>query len=254
MKTTLRDNPPAVQLEEAEKLRAIFEQRRSESARAGSRITQTEVGEACGWQSPQSVMSQLITGRMALNVEMLIRLAHVLNFSPVDVSPRLAVTIDLVSRLPGAGKLPAEVEGYRIPVISGSIKVTCKAVLAKDGGFTPHCEGYGLLTIYSRDKAAYGVIISGNALMPRIRNGEIVVIEPSRECLAGDEVLVRLKDGQCMLREFIYQRDGQYRFDAICGGGDPVFVDELEVESIEYVDAIVKKSRFREIKADLVNS
>lgn len=247
MKTTFRDNLPAVQLEEAEKLRAIFKQRRSESARAGSKITQTDVGEACGWQSAQSVMSQLMTGRMALNVEMLIRLAHVLNFSPVEVSPRLAVTIDLVSRLPGAGKLLAAVEGYRIPVISGSIPVSCKAALNKDGRFTPQYESYGLLTIYSPDQAAYGLMIVGNALIPRIRNGEVVVIEPSHECLAGDEVLVRLKDGQCMIREFIYQRDGQYRFDAICAGVDPVYIDELEVEAVEYVDAIVKKSRLRGI-------
>jgi SOS-response transcriptional repressor LexA len=247
MKTTFKDNLPALQLEEAEKLRAIFEQRRSESARAGSRITQTDVGEACGWNSAQSVMSQLMTGRMALNVEMLIRLAHVLNFSPVEVSPRLAVTIDLVSRLPDSGKLFSAVDGYRIPVISGSIPVTCKGALAQDGGFTPQYENFGLLTIYSADHTAYGLMISGNALMPRIRNGEIAVIEPSRECQAGDEVLVRLKDGQCMLREFIYQRDGQYRFDAIGAGGDPVFVNELVVEAIEYVDAILKRSRFRSV-------
>ena len=245
MKTTFRDNLPAVQLEEAEKLRAIFNQRRSESATVGSRITQTDVGEACGWQSAQSVMSQLMSGRMALNVDMLIRLAHVLKFSPVEVSPRLAVTIDLVSRLPRAGKLFDSVDGYRIPVISGSIPVTCKATLAKDGGFTAQNDSYGMLTIFSPDHSAYGLMISGNALMPRIRNGEIAVIEPSRECQAGDDVLVRLKDGQCMLREFIYQRDGQYRFDAICAGGDPVFVNEMEVKVIEYVDAIVKKSRLR---------
>ncbi|QFG30104.1 hypothetical protein F6476_13335 [Pseudomonas umsongensis] len=50
-----------------------------------------------------------------------------------------------------------------------------------------------------------------------------------------------------MLREFIYQRDGQYRFDAICAGGDPVFIDELKVEAIEYVDAIVKRSRLLDV-------
>ncbi|MCY1459780.1 Peptidase S24-like protein [compost metagenome] len=81
-------------------------------------------------------------------------------------------------------------------------------------------------------------------MTPRIKNNEFVLVEPGREYVAGDEVLVKTTNGQAMIKEFIYYRDGQYRFDSVNADYDPIFLREDEVEDVQYVGAIVKSSRF----------
>jgi hypothetical protein len=179
---------------------------------------------------------------MALNLDSLVKLALVLRFKPADVSPRLASTIDLIAKLPGA--IDSVADSFRIPVISGSIPVTAKAILDASSSFELDEGDFGLLTIYSSDLAAYGLVVSGNQLSPRFRNGEVLVIEPGRTYQAGDEVLVRLSDGRCMLKEFIYRREGQCRLDGLCGGNSMFIADEA-IQAVHYVDAIVKGSRWQ---------
>ncbi|MNJ82022.1 hypothetical protein D3C77_811480 [compost metagenome] len=49
---------------------------------------------------------------------------------------------------------------------------------------------------------------------------------------------------RAMIKEFIYYRDGQYRFDSVNADCDPIFIHEDEVVDVQYVGAIVKSSRF----------
>ncbi|MDT8924645.1 S24 family peptidase [Pseudomonas taiwanensis] len=234
-------NIPEHQIEESKKLRAIFEERQLQAKLRGKRITQAGVGRACGWASAQSVFSQLLVGRMALSLDSLLKLALVLRFVPSEVSPRLASTMELIAKLPGI--VQTDVEPYRLPVLAGSVPVSCKALLSDGKVFELERGAFGHLTIYSVDPAAYGMVVSGNHLSPRFRNGEVLVIEPGKPYQAGDEVLVQLDDGLCMLKEFIYQRDGQCRLDGVCGG-DSVYVEDTSIQAMHVVDAIAKPSRW----------
>jgi len=92
MKKPVRTPLTPEQLAEAERLRAIYQRRVSESRARGDKpaLNQTEVGERCEWKSPQSTVSQYLNGVLALNLEALLRLAKVLDFEPATVSPRLA--------------------------------------------------------------------------------------------------------------------------------------------------------------------
>jgi len=232
---------PEHQIEESKKLRAIFQQRQLDAKLRGKRITQAGVGRACGWASAQSVFSQLLVGRMALSLDSLLKLALVLRFSPSEVSPRLASTMELIAKLPGM--VDTGLEAYRLPVLAGSVPVSCKALLSDARGFELERGVFGHLTIYSADPAAYGLVVSGNHLSPRFRNGEVLLIEPGKPCQAGDEVLVQLDDGLCMLKEFIYRRDGQCRLDGVCGG-DSVYVEDASIQAMHVVDAIAKPCRW----------
>jgi phage repressor protein C with HTH and peptisase S24 domain len=80
------------QLADAERLRVIYKKRVKESRDRGDSkvLNQTEVGERCGWNSPQSAFSQYANGKVALNLEALIRLSKALDFQPAEVSPTLA--------------------------------------------------------------------------------------------------------------------------------------------------------------------
>ncbi|QIE90754.1 S24 family peptidase [Pseudomonas nitroreducens] len=110
---------------------------------------------------------------------------------------------------------------------------------------TGHGDGY--LDVRSDDENAYALRVVGNSMHPRIKSGELVLIEPNHPYLNGDEVLVKTKDGTCMIKEFIYLRDGQYRFDSVNSEYPPVFLDENEVIKVHYVAGIIKSSKYLDL-------
>ncbi|MBV1814494.1 LexA family transcriptional regulator [Pseudomonas viridiflava] len=83
------------QLEDAERLRNLYKRRVRESKDRGDipTLNQTEVGERCGWSSPQSAFSQYANGKVALNLEALVKLSGALEFDLAEVSPTLAAGI-----------------------------------------------------------------------------------------------------------------------------------------------------------------
>ena len=52
-------------------------------------------------------------------------------------------------------------------------------------------------------------------MRPRIKAGEFVIIEPSHECVNGDEVLIKRKQGRVMVKELLYMRDGSYHLGSV---------------------------------------
>ncbi len=131
------------------------------------------------------------------------------------------------------------------------VPVVGKAMLGSDGYFDaldyPPGHGDGYIDIVSSDPDAYGLKMVGSSMHPRIKSGEFVLIEPNHRYQTGDEVLVKTTDGRAMVKEFIYFRDGQYRFDSISDGYPPIFLDEHLVEKVHYVAAILKASKYIDI-------
>lgn len=95
MKKPIRTPLSAEQLADAKRLHDIYKIRVKESRAHPDMpvLTQTEVGERCEWKSPQSTVSQYMTGKVALNLEALVRLSQALDFEPYEVSPTLAAGI-----------------------------------------------------------------------------------------------------------------------------------------------------------------
>lgn len=108
----------------------------------------------------------------------------------------------------------------------------------------PPGHGDGYLNIHSDDPDAYGLKVSGDSMHPRIKNGEYVLVEPNKTWYSGDEVMVRTTSGQTMIKEFIYLRDGMYRFDSVNSEHPPIHIAEHDVEDIHLVGGILKSSRF----------
>lgn len=137
---------------------------------------------------------------------------------------------------------------YRRPA---PVPVVGKAMLGTEGYFDaldyPPGHGDGYIDIVSSDPDAYGLKMVGSSMHPRIKSGEFVLIEPNHRYQTGDEVLVKTTDGRAMVKEFIYHRDGQFRFDSISDGYPPIFLDEHLVDKIHYVAAILKSSKYLDI-------
>lgn len=127
------------------------------------------------------------------------------------------------------------------------VPVAGQAVLGSDACFNAQDflgnEGDGYIDIVSTDPDAYGLKMIGSSMHPRVKNGEFVLIEPNHRYQVGDEVLVETVDGRAMIKEFIYFRENQYRFDSISVGCAPLFLNADMVKSIHYVAAILKASK-----------
>lgn len=135
------------------------------------------------------------------------------------------------------GLLPS---GNRIPVV-GSAQLGDTGVWVELEFPVGHGDGY--VDLPSRDPAAYAVRCRGDSMAPRIRHGEIVVIEPHTNWSPGDEVLVKHTDGRVMVKTFLYRRDGRVHLGSVNDAHPTIAVDESEIEAIHLVAAIVKPGR-----------
>lgn len=203
MKKPTRTPLSEVQLEDAARLRAIYQRRVKESKDRGDKppLNQTEVGERCEWKSPQSMVSQYLNGHAALNLDALVKLAKVLDFEPAEVSPSLASGI---FRLPAPGaSLPTDAQAQRSvpqsPFPAGwdpeaaedkyahIPQLTAKAA-AGLGAENPHVESNTTLA-FKRDwlktkgvKAENLLVIyaDGESMWPTINDHDVLLVDKSK--------------------------------------------------------------------------
>lgn len=79
-----------IRLEEAARLKKIYQDRK----KSDPSLSQERIAEICGWAG-QSVVSQYMTGKIALNLSALMKFSAVLAFDPREVSPRLVAQHDV---------------------------------------------------------------------------------------------------------------------------------------------------------------
>lgn len=217
---------------------------RLKQARKNMKVSQAKLAEAVGLD--QTTISNMEKGKVR-STSKILAIANYLRVNPTWLSTGKG---DMTSGLYSVDDLDAgssNVTGEPFRIKSGSVPVKGAAQLGPGGYFEPLNypveEGDGHLLIESRDVDAYGLKVVGSSMMPRIKHHEYVVIEPNHSFVAGDEVLVCTTDGQCMIKVFLWLRDGQYRFDSINDDFEPLYVLEENVAHVHYVGAIVKPSR-----------
>lgn len=109
----------------------------------------------------------------------------------------------------------------------------------------PPDDDKATLDFPSDDPDAYSVQIMGDVLHPRIKSGELVIMEPGHEVIPGDEVLIGLLDGRTMLRELAWIRDGQHAFNGIVVAHARLTLLSSTINYVHYIVGIVKPSRLR---------
>lgn len=159
---------------------------------------------------------------------------------------RLGVTVD---QLLSPDPIDSQAS-FHVPAAASRIPVVGTAQLGADGFWAelghPVGSGDGYLDVPSNDVNAYAVRVVGDSMYPRIKSGEFVVCEPNHAYGPGDEVLVVTADGRSMVKEFLYQRDGQVVLHSVNDGHGRLTLAVESVEKIHFVAAIVKSSRWRE--------
>lgn len=133
----------------------------------------------------------------------------------------------------------------------GLVPVKGEAVMGTDGEFEMCEELAGWLRIYSSDPDAFSLRVKGDSMFPRINSGEYVVVEPRTQVHPGDEVFIRTSNGKNMIKRLGYHRDGVYQFISVNQQHPPLTLDNVYVEKVFFVAAIVKSSRYIDSLSDL---
>lgn len=200
-----------LQLADAVRLREIYNKRVRESKDRGDLppLNQTEVGERCEWKSPQSTVSQYINGKVALNLDALVKLSKALDFDPAEVSPTLASGI---TRITDQGAGPATGQGQvaaktPFPVGSDTEAVEDKyaqipqysaKAAAGLGHENPHVESLATLA-FKRDwlrakgvKAEKLIVIyaDGDSMWPTINDHDVLLLDTSKTDPIDGQVFV----------------------------------------------------------------
>jgi len=223
-------------------------------------ISQKVLAEACGWESQSRIGNyesdtripalsdlRLLAPALGVSVAELMEGTD----SPGPSEPVVELKTYAYRALPGKAEPIGEAASHVAhagEAKDGAVPVVGQAKLGIDGYFEaidfPVGHGDGYLMIYSDDPNAYGLRVLGDSMHPRIKNGEYVLIEPNKAFHAGDEVMIRTADGRAMIKEFIYLRDGMYRFDSVNQAHAPIHLAEDDIDKIHLVGGILKSSRF----------
>lgn len=233
-----------VESAECRALKALFVSAQKERRERGyAKLTQESAANFLG-DITQGAVSQYLNGDTALNLKVAIGFAKLLKCSISDFSPRLAKETS-GSEISQAYFVADEESSYtRKPSGNSGISITGRLTsVAREGMKYDdlHPNRIGGLSYNSEDPKAFAAIINDDSLRPRIRLGEFIVCEPSREVQPGDDVLVVLKKGQRLIKELLWQRDSVVSLGSINNEVHPVTISVSDIETMHYIAAIVPR-------------
>lgn len=106
-------------------------------------------------------------------------------------------------------------------------------------------HGDGCIDWPTSDPDAYALECTGESMRPRIKAGEFVIVEPNHPIQPGDEVMLKSKKGQVMVKEFAYKAQGRVHLLSVNQAFAKISFNEEEVEKMHYVAGIAKPSMWR---------
>lgn len=104
----------------------------------------------------------------------------------------------------------------------------------------------GIIKFSSVSKKSYAIKCIGNAMRPRIRDGEYVIIDPFIEALPGSEVLITLTDGLVMIMTLLYISNDRAYLMSVNESFHPKSYLMSDIESMHSVTGIAKEAHWIE--------
>ncbi|MBD9530435.1 S24 family peptidase [Comamonas sp. CMM01] len=123
----------------------------------------------------------------------------------------------------------AELKRARRVPVTGSVKGGDDGYLVQDNGID------GWVDYWTTDPHAHALRIKGDSMHPRYRAGEFVIVTPSVEAQPGRDVVVKLTNGKCLLKQLNWMRDDEVQLLSINNGYAPMTIPRSEIETIARV-------------------
>lgn len=118
---------------------------------------------------------------------------------------------------------------------SRKVPITGSVRGGNDGYLVQDTVPDGWVEYWTGDPQAYALRIKGDSMHPRYRAGEFVVITPSIEASPGRDVVVKLFDGRCLLKQLNWIRDDEAQLLSINNDYAPMTIELAKIECINRV-------------------
>jgi phage repressor protein C with HTH and peptisase S24 domain len=224
------------------KIRSNLGMEKADIRRANLRILINELAEGNGTKfaemvgKKQSYISDVLRGKKSFGekVARSIEVTLGLHKESLDKPPSDHVELEAGPDLPAHYR--------KLPVVG-------TAQLGPDGHWIetgyPVGKGEGYVEFVSRDENAYVLRVKGQSMAPAIRNGWLVVIEPNANYVPTSLVLVCTVDGRCMVKEYLYEREGEVGLGSVNDAFGRITLQLSEIEKIHPVAAIIPPIKFK---------
>lgn len=191
-------------------------------------ISQDEMAERLG--VTQGAIGHWLTGRREPKLEMINRLLAEVGL------PTLHIPIPEQAHLEAG---PEFTRPFRRARIVGTAQLGPE-------GYWEALETYdGWVDVPTRDPGAYALRVRGDSMAPAIRSGWVVWCEPNHNLIPGEYVMVRRTDGQCMVKELLYENGEEVSLMAVNDGYGRLTISRSDIEQVHYVGGIVPPSKIR---------
>ena len=125
------------------------------------------------------------------------------------------------------------------------VKIVGTAQMGAEGYWHALDDGEGFVDVPSKDPGAYALRLRGDSMAPAIRSGWIAVCEPNGRLVPGEYVMIRLVDGESMLKELLYANDVEVSVMSLNPAYSRRTIPVEEIEQMHYVGHIVAPSKVR---------
>lgn len=125
------------------------------------------------------------------------------------------------------------------------IRIVGTAQMGSEGYWYAMDEADGFVDVPSRDPGAYALRLRGDSMAPAIRSGWIAVCEPNHSWVPGEYVMIRLVDGESMVKELLYANDTEVSVMSVNDAFGRRTIPVEQIETIHYVGAILPPSKVR---------
>ena len=212
--------------------------------RRGSKVSQADLARLCGWENAQNRISNYERGERNASREDLMRIAAATGCRVEWIqfgtgSPEPDGIAESGENYGGELEPGPEVVLSDVPIVGTTEGGPNKEWL--EFGYPPgHGDGY--LDAPTKDPNAYALRVSGGSMEPRMRAGEVVLVQPNTTPVPGDEVVVARRDGQVMVKELVYWRNGELALDSVAAGFPRIILNEADVEFVHVIAGIFRAS------------
>jgi len=125
------------------------------------------------------------------------------------------------------------------------VKIVGTAQMGAEGYWHALDDGEGFVDVPSKDPGAYALRLRGDSMAPAIRSGWIAVCEPNGRLVPGEYVMIRLVDGECMLKELLYSNDVEVSVMSLNAAYGRRTIPMEQIEQMHYVGHILAPSKVR---------
>lgn len=234
---------------DAQRLRTAFNVWRRDPKRAkGQPRTQKLIATKWFKHSTDGTVWQYLSGYRPLNEDAVITFAEVFGVPIASISPSLARAINSKVAAAKIGSRSARNGSLSEPGIVHSSQPSNKAIIrgvAKMAAlaswvWTEMLPAEG--SVPWNRSGCYALRVMGDAMHPRYKSGEYLILREDAPIDADSDVLVVLKDGTAMIRELASIRDGQL---ALRGpGNERTTVDQ---QTVQFLHRIVGRADASEV-------